>query len=60
MPNQGYEEQMKTAANTHTPARAQRLPIPAFTPSPINISTPPVRIIDSEPRLARGHCLEGR
>jgi hypothetical protein len=38
----------------------RRQPIPAFTPSPINVSTPPVRIVDSEPRLRAGHYLSDR
>ena len=42
------------------PRRPAQQPVPAFAPSPIRISTPPVRIIDSEPRLSIGHCLADR
>jgi hypothetical protein len=46
--------------DTDKQRRPQRQPIPAFTPSPIRISTPPVKIIDSEPRISAGFCLTDR
>ena len=52
------EMQLKATDKPQHPAPRQ--PIPAFTPSGISVSTPPVKIIDSEPRLPVGHCLADR
>jgi hypothetical protein len=62
MPKQVFEEmdEMQPGGSDKQQRTAQRQPIPAFTPTPIRVSTPPVKIIDSEPRLALGHCLADR
>jgi hypothetical protein len=62
MPNQVFEgiDEMQPSGSDKQQRMAQRQPIPAFTPTSIRVSTPPVKIIDSEPRLAVGHCLADR